>query len=130
MAEQARVSTGEQSPDTQCDRLTEAGALRVFIDVGSGIRFDRPGLAEFLDHARPGDRLCVTRLSRLGRSLRELLETVDGPKAQGIHFVRLRGLDMCHTMKSSRTRNACSSAPSGSACQCPNSSTRTISSTS
>ena len=85
----ARVSTGEQNPDAQRDRLTEAGAIRVFTDVASGTRSDRPGLAELLDHARPGDRLCVTRLDRLGRSLRELLETVDGLKAQGIHLVSL-----------------------------------------
>ena len=61
-------SPGEQNPDAQRDRLTQAGAIRVLTDVGSGKRFDRPGLAEHLDHARPGDRLCVTRLDRLGRS--------------------------------------------------------------
>ena len=83
----ARVSTGEQNPDAQRDRLTEAGAIRVFTDVASGTRSDRPGLAELIDHARPGDRLCVIRLDRLGRSLRELLETVDALKAHGIHFV-------------------------------------------
>ena len=44
---------------------------------------------ELIDHARPGDRLCVTRLDRLGRSLRELLETVDGLKTRGIHLVSL-----------------------------------------
>ena len=80
----ARVST-----DAQRDRLLEAGAIRVFTDVASGKRSDRPGLAEFLDHARPGDRLCVTRLDRLGRSLRELLETVDDLKARGIHLISL-----------------------------------------
>ena len=85
----ARVSTGKQNPDAQRDRLTEAGAIREFTDVASGTRSDRPGLAELLDHARPGDRLCVIRLDRLGRSLRKLLETVDGLKAQGIHFVSL-----------------------------------------
>ena len=83
------MSTGEQNPDAQRDRLTEAGAVRVFTDVASGTHSDRPGLAELIDHARPGDRLCVTRLDRLGRSLRELLETVDALKAQGIHFVSL-----------------------------------------
>ena len=58
-------------------------------DVISRRRFDRPGLAELIDHARPGDRLCVTRLDRLGRSLRELLEAVDELKARGIHLVSL-----------------------------------------
>ena len=61
----------------------------MFTDVGSGKRFDRPGLAELLDHARPGDRLCVTRLDRLGRSLRELLEIVANIEARGVHFVSL-----------------------------------------
>ena len=55
----------------------------------SGKRFDRPALAELIDHARPGDRLCIIRLDRLGRSLRELLETVDDLKARGIHLLSL-----------------------------------------
>ena len=85
----ARVSTGEQNPDAQRDRLLEAGAIRIFTDVASGKRSDRPGLAELIDHARPGDRLCVIRLDRLGRSLRELLEIVAHLEARGVHFVSL-----------------------------------------
>ena len=61
----------------------------MFTDMVSGKNFKRPGLAQLVDHARPGDRLCVTRLDRLGRSLRELLETVDGLQARGIHLVSL-----------------------------------------
>ena len=85
----ARVSTADQSLAAQRNRLLEAGAIRTFTDVASGKRSDRPGLAELIDHARPGDRLCVTRLDRLGRTLRELLETVDDLKARGIHLVSL-----------------------------------------
>ena len=85
----ARVSTHDQNPDAQRDRFIEAGAIRVFTDIVSGKRFDRPALAELIDHARPGDRLCIIRLDRLGRSLRELLETVDDLKARGIHLVSL-----------------------------------------
>ena len=59
----------------------------MFTDVISGKTFERPGLAQLVDYARPGDRLCVTRLDRLGRSLRELLETVDYLKAREIHLV-------------------------------------------
>ena len=83
------MPSGPHKGDAQRDRLTQAGAIRVFTDVGSGKRFDRPGLAELLDHARPGDRLCVTRLDRLGRSLRELLEIVANLEARGVHFVSL-----------------------------------------
>ena len=85
----ARVSTNDQNLDAQRARLIEAGAIRVFTDIVSGKRFERPGLAELIDQARPGDRLCVIRLDRLGRSLKELLATVDGLKAHGIHLVSL-----------------------------------------
>ena len=85
----ARVSTADQNLDAQRNRLLEAGAIRLFTDVASGRRSERPGLAALIDHARPGDRLCITRLDRLGRTLKELLETVDGLKARGIHLVSL-----------------------------------------
>ena len=83
----ARVSTPGQELEVQRRRLRdEASATRVFDDTVSGSRFDRPGLAALLDHARPGDTVCVVRLDRLGRSLRELLETVEGFKGRGLAF--------------------------------------------
>ena len=83
----ARVSTPGQELEAQRRRLRdEAGAARVFDDVVSGKSFDRPGLTALLDYARPGDAVCVVRLDRLGRSLRELLETVEGFKARGLQF--------------------------------------------
>ena len=85
----ARVSTAEQDAAGQHDRLEEAGAVRVFTDVVSGTAAERPELARLLDHARPGDRLCVTRLDRLGRSLAELLETVEELRSRGIHLASL-----------------------------------------
>ena len=48
----ARVSTNDQNLDAQCARLTEAGAIRVFTDIVSGKRFDRPGLAELMNDAQ------------------------------------------------------------------------------
>lgn len=87
----ARVSTPGQELEAQRRRLRdEAGAARVFEDVASGRRFDRPGLAALLDYARPGDAVCVVRLDRLGRSLRELLETVEDLKRRGL---QLRSLE-------------------------------------
>ena len=50
----ARVSTADQDLAGQKDRLEKAGAIRIFTDVMSGSKFDRSGLAELLDHARPG----------------------------------------------------------------------------
>ena len=85
----ARVSTSEQNTSVQTERLKEAGAIRVFEDVISGKKFDRPGLARLIDFARPGDSLCVIRLDRLGRSLKELLETVEDLKSRGINLISL-----------------------------------------
>lgn len=83
----ARVSTGGQDLEVQRRRLRDEGkAERIFEDVISGRNFERPGLAALLDYARPGDAVCVVRLDRLGRSLKELLETVDGFKARGLAF--------------------------------------------
>lgn len=85
----ARVSTVEQDAGAQRDRLEAAGAIRVFEDVISGRKFDRPGLTALLDHARPGDSLCVVRLDRLGRSLKELLETVDQLRDRQVNLISL-----------------------------------------
>ena len=85
----ARVSTCGQDAAGQHDRLEGAGAIRVFTDVVSGAAGERPELARLIDHARPGDSLCVTRLDRLGRSLSELLETVEELKACSIHLMSL-----------------------------------------
>ncbi len=85
----ARVSTSDQDLSGQKDRLLQHGAIRVFEDVISGKTFNRPGLAALLDQARPNDTLAVIRLDRLGRSLKELLETVDGLKAREINLISL-----------------------------------------
>lgn len=82
----ARVSTTKQDLESQVKRLESAGATRMFTDVMSGKRFDRPGLAEMMAFAREGDTLCVVRLDRLGRSIRELLEIVDHFKARKVDF--------------------------------------------
>ena len=83
----ARVSTPAQDLEGQRRRLREeAGAIRVFDDVVSGRTFERPGLEALIDYAREGDTVCVVRLDRLGRSLRELLETVERFKAAGLEF--------------------------------------------
>lgn len=85
----ARVSTHTQDLDTQKRRLRESGAIRIFEDVVSGRNFARPGLTALIDYARPGDVVCVVRLDRLGRSLRELLETVELLKQEQIDLLSL-----------------------------------------
>ena len=85
----ARVSTQGQDLDSQKHRLVEAGAIKIFEDVISGKIFDRPSLKELVVYARPGDLLCVVRLDRLGRSLKELLETVEYLKSCKIGLMSL-----------------------------------------
>lgn len=82
----ARISTAEQSKDLQTDALTAAGCERIFSDVASGSKASRPQLDAMLAQLRPGDTVTVWRLDRLGRSLRHLIELVEGFKAQGVHF--------------------------------------------
>jgi DNA invertase Pin-like site-specific DNA recombinase len=81
-----RVSTEDQNLDLQRDALAKAGAERVFEDKASGVRDDRPGLAETLSHVREGDCLVVWRLDRLGRSMRSLIDFVEGLRGRGADF--------------------------------------------
>jgi DNA invertase Pin-like site-specific DNA recombinase len=85
----ARVSTGDQDVAGQTMRLEKAGAIKVFTDIMSGTSMDRPGLIELLAYARKGDTLAVVRLDRLGRSLAELLTTVEKLRAQGVALLSL-----------------------------------------
>lgn len=82
----ARVSTLEQRASLQTDALKAAGCYRIFTDKASGMKEDRPQLAKVLDQLRPGDTLVVWRLDRLGRSLRHLIDTVNGLAGDKIGF--------------------------------------------
>src|SRR5919112_1822531 len=72
----ARVSTDGQSVAAQVVALTAAGAGRVFQEVASGAKTDRAQLRRALDALGAGDVLMVTRLDRLARSTRDLLNTL------------------------------------------------------
>ena len=47
-----------------------------FEDKASDAKAARPGLTEALAFMRPGDTLVIWKLSRLGRSLKQLIETI------------------------------------------------------
>src|SRR5215216_6729519 len=72
----ARVSTDGQTLDAQVAQLRAAGAEKVFQEKVSGARIDRPQIARLLRALEPGDRVLVTRLDRLARSTRDLLNTL------------------------------------------------------
>jgi len=73
----ARVSTDGQSLDAQHSALQSAGAERVFAEKQSGAKTDRAALARAIAALGQGDVLLVTRLDRLARSTRDLLNTLD-----------------------------------------------------
>lgn len=70
----ARVSTDDQHLDHQRNTLRTAGCQRIYEEKISGTKRIRPELTKALDHIREGDVLVVTRLDRLARSTRDLLE--------------------------------------------------------
>jgi DNA invertase Pin-like site-specific DNA recombinase len=72
----ARVSTDGQSVDAQVRQLTKAGCKKVFREVASGAKTDRAQLRRLLDQLDADDVLTVTRLDRLARSTRALLNTL------------------------------------------------------
>jgi DNA invertase Pin-like site-specific DNA recombinase len=79
----ARVSTAEQNDDSQIDELKAYGCDKIFIDHGvSGKHASRPELDKALAYLRSGDTLVITRLSRAMRSLHQLLDLVNGTRAE------------------------------------------------
>lgn len=90
----ARVSTADQRLDSQTDELTAAGCVRVFADKRSGRAVHRPELERALDHLRKGDALVVTRLSRLSRSVKDLIVLSELIRERGADLVALKeGID-------------------------------------
>ena len=85
----ARVSSDGQSVDAQVRQLTKAGCKKVFREVASGAKTDRAQLRRLLDVLDAGDVLTVTRLDRLARSTRDLLNTLAAITAKKAGFKSL-----------------------------------------
>jgi DNA invertase Pin-like site-specific DNA recombinase len=77
----ARISTTDQDASMQIDALLNAGvaADRIFVDELSGAKEakERPGMQKLMDYAREGDDIFFWRLDRVGRSVVDVLNTVD-----------------------------------------------------
>ena len=86
----ARVSTEDQTLALQLDALNAAGCDRVFCDEGvSGIAAERQALAETLVALKPNDVLVTWRLDRLGRSLSDLINIIEGLSERRVGFCSL-----------------------------------------
>src|SRR5215211_906846 len=81
-----RVSTNGQTLASQDAQLAAAGCAKVYSEKVSGTRSDRPELAKLLRRLQPGDVVMVTRLDRLARSTRDLLNVLDAIGRAGATF--------------------------------------------
>jgi DNA invertase Pin-like site-specific DNA recombinase len=79
----ARVSTDAQDLSNQRTELAAAGCTKLFSEKITGAQRDRPELARMLDHLRTGDVVTVTRLDRLARSTRDLLDIAERIQGTG-----------------------------------------------
>src|ERR1700761_6204795 len=86
----ARVSTDGQSVEAQIAALKAAGSEKVYREVASGAKTDRAQLRRLLDQLGTGDVLMVTRLDRLARSTRDLLNTFAAITGKQASFRSLR----------------------------------------
>src|SRR6266436_7629284 len=85
----ARVSTDGQTLDAQHAALIAAGAEKVFAEKVSGVVTARKALTKTIDTLSDGDVLLVTRLDRLARSTRDLLNILDTVAKAGAGFKSL-----------------------------------------
>ena len=86
-----RVSKHEQNKVLQLDSLHHAGCTpeHIYEDEITGSTFVRTGLDDALKYVRTGDTFIVWKLDRLGRSLRDLIDTFDLLKNKGVEFVSI-----------------------------------------
>src|SRR6266487_6892115 len=85
----ARVSTNGQDLGSQEAELVAAGCAKVFKEKVSGAKTDRAELAKLVRRLEPGDVLMVTRLDRLARSTRDLLNILHMLGEKGVGFKSL-----------------------------------------
>jgi DNA invertase Pin-like site-specific DNA recombinase len=90
----ARVSTRDQHPEAQTDALAAAGCEKVFVDHASGTLAKRTALDQALGYLRAGDTLVITKLDRLGRSVRNLKALADELQSRQVGLRALsQGID-------------------------------------
>lgn len=88
----ARVSTKDQDLAFQLEALEAADCIKIFAGKQSGKSDDNAvKLQELVDYAREGDTIYLTKLDRMGRSLSQILTTIQELQTKGINVVTLDG---------------------------------------
>lgn len=82
----ARVSKQDQNLDLQIDALKAAGCTRIYYEKVSGVNDPRPEQEQMLKALRRGDTVTIWQLSRLGRTLAELISLVNQFAEMGVAF--------------------------------------------
>lgn len=82
----ARISTVEQNIEPQIEMLKTAGCEKIFSEQRSGVDAQRPELEKMVDYSREGDTVVCTKLDRIGRSTRDVLDTVNSLQSKGVAF--------------------------------------------
>ena len=86
----ARVSTQQQDLATQLEKLEIAGCSKIFQGKHSGkADTNKEALDKLLDYVREGDTIVVTKMDRLGRSLSQVLTTIDILKERGVRLLAI-----------------------------------------
>lgn len=88
----ARVSTKEQNLNRQIDKLIEFGVedRHIFKEKITGSKSDRKEYKKLMEYIKPGDKLVVAELTRLGRSTKELINIMEQLKANDIELISLK----------------------------------------
>lgn len=82
----ARVSTGDQTPQMQEDALTRDGVTEIYRETASGAAKRRPVFDQMMRDIHAGDVVTVWKLDRLGRTTRQVLDTIDTIRKRGAHL--------------------------------------------
>lgn len=85
-----RVSTEEQETARQEELLNSYNLDRIFMEKLSGKNTDRPEFLKMMDYLRDGDILVVESISRLSRSIRDLLKIVDTLNTKCVQLVAIK----------------------------------------
>lgn len=84
----ARVSTKQQDLSSQIKKLEDAGCEKIFKGKHSGkADTNKEALAELVAYVRQGDTVVVTKIDRFGRSLSQVLVTLEMLKSQGVTLI-------------------------------------------